>query len=265
MTTRRFVLKYGSRVSRLDGPYNVSRKITLPYAFAFTVLAVASVGLVSPVLSAPLQTKGDAQAMLGTDTYTNFAALTDHEQEGVAYRIRAQSRVGIAIMAPHGGHIEPGTSEIAEAVAGTNFAFYAFEGLLSSNNRRLHITSTRFDEPGALRIATNAALVVTLHGEGSTNDVVYIGGRDEALRAKIAVRLRKEGFDVQVHPRRDLQGLSRDNLCNRGKSGAGVQLELSAGLRRACFRSPYPSDLSQPSDRFAALVEALRSVLQPAL
>jgi len=194
------------------------------------------------------------------DTYTNFADLVRHESEGVAYRIRMQPRLGIAVMAPHGGGIESGTSEIAEAVAGTNFAFYAFEGLLPSNNRRLHITSARFDECRALRIATKAAMVVTIHGEGSTNAVVYIGGRDESGRDKIAAGLRTAGFDVQVHPRRALQGLDPDNLCNRGMCGAGVQLELSAGLRRACLGTPDAAS-RQRSALFAAFVEALRAAL----
>jgi len=201
------------------------------------------------------------EASRPADAYTNFADLVRHEREGVAYRIRMQPRPGIAVMAPHGGGIEFGTAELAEAVAGTNFAFYTFEGLLPSNNCRLHITSACFDECGALRIATNAERVVTIHGEGSTNAVVYIGGRDEPGRNKIAAALRAAGFDVRVHPRRELQGLDRDNLCNRGMCGAGVQLELSAGLRRACLGTPDAA-ARERSTLFAAFVEALRAALR---
>lgn len=200
--------------------------------------------------------------MRQTDTYTNFADLAAHERDGVDYRIRLQSRPGVAIVAPHGGGIEPGTSEIAEAVAGTNFAFYSFEGLLSLDNRRLHITSTRFDEPRAMSLIAKATTVVTIHGEGSSNEVVYIGGRDEILGSRMTAALRKAGFDVRIHPRKDLQGLGRDNICNRGKSGVGVQLELSAGIRRACFASPYPGDRSKTTSRFKALISAIRSGLE---
>ncbi len=40
-----------------------------------------------------------------------------------------QGTSGIAVMAPHGGGIEPGTSEIANRVAGDEHAYYSFEGL----------------------------------------------------------------------------------------------------------------------------------------
>jgi phage replication-related protein YjqB (UPF0714/DUF867 family) len=53
----------------------------------------------------------------------------------------------VAVIAPHGGGIEPGTSELATAIAGDDFSLYLFEGLKSAGNGELHITSTNFDEP----------------------------------------------------------------------------------------------------------------------
>jgi phage replication-related protein YjqB (UPF0714/DUF867 family) len=47
--------------------------------------------------------------------------------------------MALAILAPHGGGIEPGTSELAEAVAGEGLSFYAFEGLKRSGNAVLHV------------------------------------------------------------------------------------------------------------------------------
>ena len=52
-----------------------------------------------------------------------------------------------AIIAPHGGGIEPGTTELAEAIARNDFSFYTFEGKKRTSNRDLHLTATRFDEP----------------------------------------------------------------------------------------------------------------------
>jgi phage replication-related protein YjqB (UPF0714/DUF867 family) len=74
-------------------------------------------------------------------------------------------------VAPHGGGIEPGTSELADAIAGSDLSFYTFEGLKSSGNTDLHITSTRFDEPMCLTLLASSSVVVTLHGEHSTKTV----------------------------------------------------------------------------------------------
>jgi phage replication-related protein YjqB (UPF0714/DUF867 family) len=228
---------------------------------------IAAAALFLPLLAPGLRGAAPDRASPATDkpradTYTNFAHLARGEREGVGYRIRSTTRQGLAVMAPHGGAIEPGTSEIAHSVAGTNFAFYAFEGLLPAGNQRLHVTSTRFDEPSALAMATGATTVVTVHGEASEEEVIFIGGRDQGLRRRITRSLGQAGFDVRSHPRNDLQGLGTDNLCNRGRSGSGIQLELSAGLRRALFLSGYPADRSSPSKRFFDFVTALRLALQ---
>jgi phage replication-related protein YjqB (UPF0714/DUF867 family) len=53
----------------------------------------------------------------------------------------------VAIIAPHGGKIEPGTSEIAAAIAGDDYSLYRFQGLRDRPREELHITSAKFDEP----------------------------------------------------------------------------------------------------------------------
>jgi len=63
------------------------------------------------------------------EKYSNFEELKKKEKEGQDYQIQyRQGRTGIAVIAPHGGGIEPGTSEIADRVAGEDHAFYSFEG-----------------------------------------------------------------------------------------------------------------------------------------
>lgn len=72
---------------------------------------------------------------------------------------RVQSRaVGsrITVITPHGGGIEPGTADIALAIADTDFSFYAFEGTKCRHKDCLHMTSTRFDEPTCLVLVTTA-------------------------------------------------------------------------------------------------------------
>src|SRR5512138_1418022 len=99
------------------------------------------------------------------DRYPDFATLSRNERAGVDFDILVrQARREFAIVAPHAGGIEPGTSEIADAIAASNFSYYAFEGLKPRGNADLHITSTRFDEPMCLRLIGQSEVVLTIHG-----------------------------------------------------------------------------------------------------
>ena len=102
------------------------------------------------------------------DRYSSFAALADSEREGVDYRIVLQRTAAVhCVVAPHGGGIEPGTSELASAIAARDHSLYAFEGLKRADNLDLHVTSTRFDEPQCLAlIASSVTLPLTEHGPG---------------------------------------------------------------------------------------------------
>lgn len=88
------------------------------------------------------------------DRYGSFSALLEHEIEGVDYRIRMEDRSSrVAIIAPHGGLVEPATSQIALGIAADSFSFYCFEGLGADRlHHELHITSEHFDEPTALSL-----------------------------------------------------------------------------------------------------------------
>ena len=69
--------------------------------------------------------------------YQNYNQLSRCEKEGADYRIRFQERSsGILIMAPHGGCIEPGTTEIAHAAAGKEHSIYCFEGMRDRDNQQ---------------------------------------------------------------------------------------------------------------------------------
>ena len=198
------------------------------------------------------------------DKYRNFAALARNERSGIDYRVLVRrARHAFAIIAPHGGGIEAGTSEIADAIAGENFSFYAFEGLKSSGNADLHITSTRFDEPMCLNVLGHSTVVLTLHGEHSEDEgeSVFLGGRDTALGAQLKTALTRKGFDVRKNEDRDLQGLEPSNVCNRGISGAGIQLELSRAVRKTMFKSLTRSGRKKPTARFKVFVSAVRKVL----
>src|SRR5512140_144768 len=105
--------------------------------------------------------------MTSASWYTSFDELRQHEREGVDFTRKATKRGSrIAVIAPHGGGIEPGTSELATAIAGWNYSSYTFEGLKSEGNELLHVTSTLFDEPKGLDIVEHADIVVAIHGCG---------------------------------------------------------------------------------------------------
>jgi phage replication-related protein YjqB (UPF0714/DUF867 family) len=183
---------------------------------------------------------------------------------GIDFRIVARrARAALAIVAPHGGGIEQGTSEIADGIAAEDVSFYAFDGLKPRGNADLHITSTRFDEPMCLALIALSGVVVTLHGEDSDGsaEAVFLGGLDEELGHRLRVALEARSFDVRRHPNRRLQGLEPENLCNRGISGRGVQFELSRAVRRQMFRSLSREGRRHPTQRFRSFVDAVRSVL----
>ncbi len=188
------------------------------------------------------------------DKYENFAALSQHEKHGVDFIIKSHPRHSHwAIIAPHGGEIEFGTSELAEAIAGDSFSFYAFEGIKKENDfKDLHITSTNFDEPEGLKIVGSAHRVLTLHGERSSEEKIFLGGLDEKSIAHIKAALEYEKFVTDIHPK--FQGRNTSNICNKGTLGIGVQLELSAGLRLKLLSSP---DRKETTPLFHKLVKTL--------
>lgn len=183
-----------------------------------------------------------------------------HETPEVGYRIQWRwGQTGIAVMAPHGGGIEPGTSEVAKAVAEPLHSFYHLDGLKRKGNGRLHITSTLFDEPVALEMARRSWKLVTVHGCEGTRPVVYLGGLDLELQTRVASALAGCGFSTATHP--FFRGDQKNNLCNRGSSGTGLQLELSQGLRASLFERLNRSGRKHPTPVFYRFVAALKAVL----
>lgn len=196
------------------------------------------------------------------DKYNSFPELAKSTEQDRDFRVRLQNRVGTTVViAPHGGGIEPGTSEIAEAIARDDLSFYAFEGIKSTGNRELHITSTRFDEPQCMVLVTASRRAIAIHGEDSEQEVVFLGGRDEAMLKRLRDSLISRGFGVETHKNAALQGRDEANICNRVETGCGVQMELSNGLRRSFFESLSRSGRQTKTDRFDQFVAAVREVI----
>jgi len=196
---------------------------------------------------------------MAEDKYASFEQLRAAES-GKAWRVVHEARgTAAVIVAPHGGGIERGTSEVARAIAGEELSFYLFEGLKAGDNVDLHITSENFDEPTGLQLVQSSTSAVSIHGAKGKLPVVFIGGRDLELGAVIQQRLQAAGFDVQKNSR--MPGVAPANICNRGKSGKGVQLELTMALRETFFKDMTRDGRKKPTPPFAAFVNAVRAAL----
>lgn len=172
-----------------------------------------------------------------SDKYSNFSDLAASELPE-SYRVRVRDTTSsVAVAAPHAGGIELGTSEIGLGIAANDFSFYLFEGLKPQGNGDLYITSSNFDEPQCLSLLHRSDIVVTVHGESSDREVVFLGGLHTSALNSIRTVLQDRGFSVQGHENPALQGRSKGNICNIVRSGAGVQLEISRGLRSTFFAS----------------------------
>ena len=196
------------------------------------------------------------------DTFSSFQDLAAHTQESRDFHICYKALdTDLLIMAPHGGKIEPGTSELAKAIAGNEASMYSFEGIMPSNNRTLHVTSTNFNEPICLGLLQSAKRVLSIHGQGSPSRQIFLGGLDKDAREIIDQCLKAHDFPIAPTTRLDLRGRRPENICNQGCSGAGVQLELSRGLRATFFASLTLEGLKQPIPEFARFVTAVRKAI----
>lgn len=176
------------------------------------------------------------------DRYASFSALSQHERDGVDYAIICEDRnYPVAVIAPHGGHIEPGTTEIARAIASSDLSFYSFTGLRAGRRHGdLHITSRLFDEPRCLALVARSDIVIAVHGRTDIDDplLVYLGGLDSTLRNRLRETLAAAGFEAR-HDAQRYPGLHAMNVCNRGRSERGAQMELPRSLRDRLAADPF--------------------------
>jgi phage replication-related protein YjqB (UPF0714/DUF867 family) len=170
-----------------------------------------------------------------SDDFHSYDDLARHFREGVDYAVHVvpRERSPIAVLAPHGGRIEGRTSDVARLIAGDEHGLYLFEGLRTTGDNFdcLHLSSRWFDEPRALDLVSRCDTVVAVHGYVGPGPDVLLGGLNDELKEKIARSLAQAGLSYLTDGHR-FPGADPRNICNRGRSGAGVQLELSDRVRK---------------------------------
>lgn len=166
---------------------------------------------------------------MNTSKYRSVAALKAALKEAVDYRIVARDRASwVTIVSPHGGYIEPGTSAIAQAVAGRSYNLFDFQSLRETDAKELHVTSTRFREEKLVHLLKHSRAALSIHCMGTCHEqVVWLGGRNAALKQLVLAKLSDK---FQVNPDSPkYRGESPENFVNM-VCHQGVQLELSEEL-----------------------------------
>jgi phage replication-related protein YjqB (UPF0714/DUF867 family) len=178
--------------------------------------------------------------------FRRHAALDDSEAPGGSFP-------DTAVVALHGGGIEPGTSELCLAVAGYHpaggatggpvYDYWMFEGIRPRDNGVLHVTSSHCDDPVALATVAGSRRAVSLHGCSEAaaglptgTAAVLVGGLDDGLKTTLIQAYAADGIPaIDAIGVPGLNGDDPANIVNRTLRGAGVQLELTAPLRAQMF------------------------------
>ena len=172
------------------------------------------------------------------DTYRSFEELVRCEA-AADYRVLVRDRQShVTVVAPHGGRIEPGTSQLAETVAGESWNLFAFEGLKPRGNSVLHVTSTRFSHPELELLLARSTVGVSVHGMARR----YSSRRWPAAAAALSlvtaltasplVLLGRYYDHAEQIPRTNRLVLSAAEAAMRGGS-LDTPVYLDGGLRRA--------------------------------
>ncbi len=193
------------------------------------------------------------------DNYSSMSDLLRNLPSRDNYEIFADRsrRSKLKLFAPHGGCIEPCTSQLTAAIAASLFDSYVFSGMRKKDcYRNLHVTSTHYDEPQCVEMAAEAEVALALHGCDGEETFAQIGGGNAELASDLLRRLNDLGYTA-IRPSEHLRGIEEANFINRARQG-GVQIELSVGFRRMLFPG-FPRSLQRHPSEFPRFVEAMRS------
>ncbi|MCY7924845.1 poly-gamma-glutamate hydrolase family protein [Bacillus haynesii] len=196
-----------------------------------------------------------------TDQYGSFTEMAENEIEGTDYSVAARDAgSALLVMAPHGGGIEPGISEIVRAFE-EGFSVYLLEGLKRRGNKSLHVTSAHFDCPLAVRMAAGHRYILAFHGyDEPSRRHTLIGGTDRRRALMFAETLEKHGFSAELAAERGyLSGTNSVSINNRCQTGLSVQFEISTAQRKAMFEQfTLKGRRTSQNEVFSRYVKALK-------
>jgi phage replication-related protein YjqB (UPF0714/DUF867 family) len=203
------------------------------------------------------------------DKFKSFAELESRRSN--SFEIESKKGLeNILIFTPHGGGIEPGTTEICRWFSKNSFSYYSFTGT-GKNCKDLHITSTRFVEPRLVRMLRRHRRAISFHGmtdkmRKEFGADIFLGGLDKRLIKSLKRSLENSGFSVATRiefPDSNLAALTSNNVTNLCRSGRGVQIELSEHLRKRFFKGDYKRVVgrSRATEVFLLFCETIRNSL----
>ncbi|MCJ1661261.1 poly-gamma-glutamate hydrolase family protein [Staphylococcus sp. NRL 18/288] len=170
------------------------------------------------------------------DHFRSMTQLFANTKEGVDWKKEIKKTgSNVIIVAPHGGNIEKGTTELTKMVAKHNhYDYYSFTVLSQQNPEKFHVTSSHYNDPTLLNMVKSKDFAVSIHGAKGDKPVIYLGGLDTELKEAIKQQLLKQHFTVKIAPSY-LGGDLKQNFVNRDFKDKGVQLELTTAFRKSLF------------------------------
>jgi phage replication-related protein YjqB (UPF0714/DUF867 family) len=165
--------------------------------------------------------------------HVDFETVALNFKEGSDFSVSACHglRREFLIAAIHGGNIQLYTSDMAKTIAAETHGLYLFEGFAQSASQRLYIPSNHFQEPQFGEMAPQYNRVVAIHGlKEERGPKVLVGGLDKHLVNQILESLNSADIPARAYTK-PVMAVSSNNVCNRGASGKGVQLEIPRAIR----------------------------------
>ncbi|NLX35720.1 MAG: hypothetical protein GXY68_03415 [Chloroflexi bacterium] len=197
----------------------------------------------------------------------SFSDLVLRAQQGEDYDVVARERHAVVtVLALHGGHIEPLTGQLAEAIAGESWNLYTVRGLRADRAATLRLPTLRLTEVrcDALLAHSTLALAITGHREGQTT---LVGGSNEPLTLALLAELSGLGLQVAAAPRLEAERLPQQ--CYNRTGAGGAQLSLPLALRQRLvlddLRALAPDDQPAWSAEGTAFIAAVQRAVEQRL
>jgi phage replication-related protein YjqB (UPF0714/DUF867 family) len=127
------------------------------------------------------------------------------------------------------------------------------------------LTSTHFDEPQCLDLVQKHQHALSIHGfSASPSDPeIYLGGTHQLFIQHVLHSLQNNGYQAQVNTQK-FAATDPRNICNRTRSGMGLQIEIAGSLRQRFFANYYTRlGRNTITPNFTHFVQTIRQALDP--